>query len=29
MKQNPDTVFRELMDLTDYQDLLKCSKYKP
>ncbi|MDR1610379.1 MAG: gliding motility protein GldB [Candidatus Symbiothrix sp.] len=29
MKQNPDTGFRELMDLTDYQDLLKRSKYKP
>jgi hypothetical protein len=29
MKQNPDTGFRELMELTDYQDLLKQSKYKP
>jgi hypothetical protein len=29
MKQNPDTGFQELMDLTDYQDLLKRSKYKP
>ena len=29
MKQNPDTGFRELMDLTDYQDLLKRSKFKP
>jgi len=29
MKQNPDTGFRELMDLTDYQDLLKKSKFKP
>ncbi|MDR0613931.1 MAG: hypothetical protein LBG45_10790 [Dysgonamonadaceae bacterium] len=29
MKQNPDTGLRELMELTDYQDLLKQSKYKP
>jgi hypothetical protein len=29
MKQNPDTGFRELMALTDYQDFLKRSKYKP
>lgn len=29
MAQNPDTGFRELMELTDYQDLLKRSKYKP
>jgi hypothetical protein len=29
MKQNPDTGFRELTELTDYQDLLKRSKYKP
>ncbi|GHT54409.1 gliding motility lipoprotein GldB [Bacteroidia bacterium] len=29
MKQNPDTGFQELMDLTGYQDLLKQSKYKP
>ncbi|GHT69233.1 gliding motility lipoprotein GldB [Bacteroidia bacterium] len=29
MKQNPDTGFQELIELTDYQDLLKRSKYKP
>lgn len=29
MKQNPDTGLRDLMELTDYQDLLKRSKYKP
>ncbi|MDR1633136.1 MAG: gliding motility protein GldB [Dysgonamonadaceae bacterium] len=29
MKQNPDTGFRELMEVTDYQDLLKRSKYRP
>lgn len=29
MKQNPDTGFRELTGLTDYQDLLTRSKYKP
>jgi len=29
MKQNPETGFQELMDLTDYQDLLKRSKFKP
>jgi hypothetical protein len=29
MKQNPDTGFHELMALTDYQDFLKRSKYKP
>lgn len=29
MKQNPDTGFQELMELTDYQDMLKKSKYKP
>lgn len=29
IKQNSDTGFQELMDLTDYQDLLKRSKYKP
>jgi len=29
MKQNPETGFQQLMDLTDYQDLLKRSKFKP
>lgn len=29
MKKNPDTGFRELMELTDYRDLLKQSKFKP
>ncbi|MDR0733529.1 MAG: gliding motility protein GldB [Dysgonamonadaceae bacterium] len=29
MKENPDAGFRKLMELTDYRDLLKQSKYKP
>jgi hypothetical protein len=29
MKQNPDTGFRQLTEVTDYRDLLKQSKYKP
>jgi len=29
MKQKPNTGWQELMALTDYQDLLKQSKYKP
>ena len=29
MKQNPKTGFKELMEITDYQELLKQSKYKP
>ncbi len=29
MKQHPDTSLSELMNLTDYQEMLKQSKYKP
>lgn len=29
MKQKPETGLKELMELTDYQELLKQSKYKP
>ncbi len=29
MKNNPETKWKDLIDLTDYQEILKLSKYKP